>query len=457
MIERVRKEKEMELKKKEIDAKVKEKIDKELVEKTVEIVKKQREFATMNMTADANGNPIKIKGLANVNLQADFLNIRDAIKDKGEIINTNHILQNAMLSTSVESPKKPEKESKAKDKESEKKSSFISPGKRNQNNPIPMSKGGQVLATGATVTSTTPEPLHLRGPILPAGSSYDLMSPEVGVTILEGAKIKTGGKDFYKVYNKHSKYDYMTMLKDTVISNHTSSMKENAAINMDYSTLLEMNNSGKDSVLPHLKLSGKITDPNKSIKSQYSLNGSIKVNNKFGVSLKNALDGLDLIPEYEENISLDNPDDPDEDVNNSNIFKKTKKDTNEEYGRSMEEINKFTYSIIKNSGWGNNTSSKLPKDQFISSMKDKGPHKPDQREIEMEVGKNITKTKLPRSRVYSYIKNPNNPMNNTTTGFGAAAKKKIPTNTQTDFNKTNTQAAVVKNMNKTFGTEMAKK
>jgi len=35
-----------------------------------------------------------------------------------------------------------------------------------------------------------------------------LLAPEVGVTIIEGEKIKTGGKDFFKQFQKFSKYEY---------------------------------------------------------------------------------------------------------------------------------------------------------------------------------------------------------------------------------------------------------
>src|SRR5690606_8984744 len=133
-----------------------------------------------------------------------------------------------------------------------------------------------------------------------------------------------------------NKSDYSSTLKDFNVDN----------INFD------MNSSDKMSSLP--KIGGNKGEFNNSIKSQYTMNGIIQFKTKYGTSLKAALDGLDQIVEYDENLSLDNNED---NINNSNIFKKTKKDEDREgYFQSLEEINKFNLSIVKNSQWGHNTA-----------------------------------------------------------------------------------------------------
>ena len=38
------------------------------------------------------------------------------------------------------------------------------------------------------------------------------MAPEVGVTIIEGGKQKSGGKDYLKYFKKYSKYDYTKLV-----------------------------------------------------------------------------------------------------------------------------------------------------------------------------------------------------------------------------------------------------
>ncbi len=42
--------------------------------------------------------------------------------------------------------------------------------------------------------------------------NLSLISPEVGVTIFEGDKQKTGGKDYLKHFKKYSKYDYTQLI-----------------------------------------------------------------------------------------------------------------------------------------------------------------------------------------------------------------------------------------------------
>jgi len=39
-----------------------------------------------------------------------------------------------------------------------------------------------------------------------------LITPEVGVKLFEGTKEKNGGKDFFKFYQKYSKYDYTNLI-----------------------------------------------------------------------------------------------------------------------------------------------------------------------------------------------------------------------------------------------------
>jgi len=39
-----------------------------------------------------------------------------------------------------------------------------------------------------------------------------LITPEVGVKVLEGSKEKNGGKDYFKFYKKYSKYDYTNLI-----------------------------------------------------------------------------------------------------------------------------------------------------------------------------------------------------------------------------------------------------
>ena len=118
---------------------------------------------------------------------------------------------------------------------------------------------------------------------------------------------------------------------------------------------------------------------------------SLKISNKIMGTLKSTLDSLDLIPDYYEK-AYDN--------NNVDIFKKRKNYLEEKkdfhhklISTSLEEINKFNFSIMKNRGWGQTGVDSLKLDE------PKTHFRPDKKELEKELGKKIVNTKLPRSRI----------------------------------------------------------
>jgi len=41
---------------------------------------------------------------------------------------------------------------------------------------------------------------------------FSLITPEVGVKVIEGSKEKFGGKDYFKFFQKYSKYDYTNLM-----------------------------------------------------------------------------------------------------------------------------------------------------------------------------------------------------------------------------------------------------
>ena len=50
--------------------------------------------------------------------------------------------------------------------------------------------------------------------IEPSGSNFEIIKPEVGVTIREGNEIKSGGNQYFEKYKRFSLEDYSKMLKD---------------------------------------------------------------------------------------------------------------------------------------------------------------------------------------------------------------------------------------------------
>jgi hypothetical protein len=418
-IEEIRRIKKEEWKRKEEEAKVKNRIDRDTQEKAFEIVKKQKEYERKNVTTDLNGNVIFIKPVAIEKLSQDFINTKFDIKNKGEIANTMVLPKDyAKLGVPIK---------KDNTKSSDKAISSI------KNKPIDTHPQ---LTTGSNIDKVEipvvrVERNYERSAIVPAGSSFDLITPEIGVTILEGTKLKTGGtgKDFHKAFKKYSKYDYVNLVRDSEFSYSSTILKDNndperADFNISTKDPGQLNSLGMTSVnsnnnnLFTLSLPKITENPNKILTNT---TGSIKLNTKYG-TLKSALDGLDLIPEFDEIVSPDKIEK--EDLNNSNLFKKTKmgkmeqsENNTEGYIRSLEEINKFNLSIVKNPAWGAG-KSKINTDKYNN----KTFYKPSRKDVEREVGKNVAETKLPRSRVFSFVSAPGSLNATATSGFNKTAR-----------------------------------
>jgi len=400
------------MKKKEQEIKIKEKFEKAIKEKAIETVKKQKEYERKNATTDADGKVIFIKNETIDKFTHDFVNPRCEVKDKGETVNylssstkiekievyPSHINVNNMFL---------KKEDKHLDK-SKNKIDLKATQKIKPDNSFHMS----------TAINSNNDKFYDRGPIVPGGSSYDLMIPEVGVTFYESGKSKFGGTDYFKAYKKYSHNDYLSILKHTQ-QNH-STFKEmtvttskinkisNKTSNPDFAMTLPFIN--RDIIADKTILNGK---------SHFGLTtGSLKVSKNYNTFMKTANLDLEEIMEKDELLLNIRKEIQKETIDNTNLFKTMglgkKENDFSNSKRDLEEINKFNLSIVKNSQWGT-TYSKFNKD--ISNKKKSS--KPDLKEIEREVGKSILNTKLPRSRVFSFVK----PPSLTTSNFNKAAIK----------------------------------
>ena len=225
------------------------------------------------------------------------------------------------------------------------------------------------------------------------------MVPEVGVNITEGAKQKSGGKDFTTVFGKPSKYDYLALSKQNAQNNlNSTGLKKGTPSLMQSSEFPDKSLNYSQTNLPFLS-SGKsesrnITNP---LYNSHTLNHSVdvmRINYRLSGTLKSNLDILDLIPEYDEN---------DYSNNNIDIFKKRKtylQEQKEQEKRKLtndlEDIDKFNIKIIKNNQWGNISQEKSKNFNLF-----KKPSKPDRKELEKELGKKIVSIKMPRSRILS--------------------------------------------------------
>jgi hypothetical protein len=418
-IDDLRKMKKEEWRRKEEEVKIKIKIDKEIKEKEIEVTRKQKEFERKNVTTDVNGNIMFIKNIALEKLNTDFVNPKFDIKNKGEI--SNVLTMNKDYKDTNKEPNLKNERSTLLERfnQSRKEKTLKERDKFNAQNKSGIGKvelanssmHGAVNPPVVTNGQVTLQPLSMdrmeRGAITPAGSSFGLIMPEIGVTVIEGGQSKFGGggREYFKAFKKYSKYDYQTMLKDSG-STFGQTMKDFniESLNNEY----DLNK--RSDILPNI---GYRTRQESFLQntgtSKNSGLGTLKFNQKIGGSLRNALENLD---EVAEPIVLDSVE------NNTNIFKNKKNDGDQsDDGKSLEEINKFTYSLLHNQAWGaNNVRGRFDKGEGTMHFK------PDLKELEKEVGKNIVKTKLPRARAFTYVKTPN--VMNNTGGNGKTGKSK---------------------------------
>lgn len=289
----------------------------------------------------------------------------------------------------------------------------------------------------------------------PSGSNFDLFVPEIGVTILEEQKKKTGGKDFFKKYNKISVHNFNQTLKETLKlneivqnsndvggknnsteeinilkdlkkrsrrnsriiepleQNETTYEKEEETntflsnVGAQNKTSLNFNNSR---LSPH---KGPLSNMN--IKSNLSNENTMQMTNYKFSSVRMAMANLDLLSEADEAQLYEEHENTKENKDNlrtSNIFlyKNIKPPKTKEFlsrnnsQRNLNDINKFTNTILSHSNWGSVNSVSTVRN-INPKAKPKIHTKPLERDIEKEMGLGITMRKLPRSRMKKAAEN----------------------------------------------------
>jgi len=359
-------------------------------------VEKNRQYAGKKITVDSNGEIIFIKGIKLDKLSKEFILMKTATKlvinedkkdnDKskskkkkkklnnlGININNNNVINNNN-----------EKEIKEKSNENNNNEKSEDGGDKNikgKNQKLPKIRGNKFRK------ENTSEDLYKKnllkrieeGPIILSGSNFEIMNMEVGVSIKEKEKYKTGGKDFYHKFNKYSIDNYNKQLKDTLhinsflktqietdnyakneINNYAGNLTDgyNSSINFtaNNSNIIQQTiNSNKNFISNYNTLSNF---GNTSITKTKVVNSSLSPELKLsgiGVSLKGSMEKLSLISERQEKLAK----------KYKNIFKKKFfTSTSDKFTLpKLEEINKFSSEILTSSNWNekkgvNNTFGK---------------------------------------------------------------------------------------------------
>ena len=248
-----------------------------------------------------------------------------------------------------------------------------------------------------------------REPIFPSGSNFDLINLEIGVSIKEDEKFKTGGKDFFKKFNKYSKDIYNEKLKESIAANsflntksqlftETNNFKTESNFENTYGAFNMTSNKFENSVQKDSKflatstnnfgnynytrnISNIIGTNNNNlmtktlttgINKSNILNPSIRLSNIS--SLIGTMDKLNLISEREERLAK----------KNSNLFKNLKMQKKRLFLDKYNEINEFTKEIMKTWDW---TNRKFNKSQSkIMTFQGKSPEKPSILQLGRELG-----------------------------------------------------------------------
>ena len=205
------------------EKKVMNKAKVELENKMRADAEKNRHLAGKKITVDANGQIVFIKAIKIDKLKKEFLSLKTGTK----------LVRDEEKEREKEKKKKKKKESQdengqqnpdEKNGENEKKEviekgSKVENAKKIRNKMLPKLKNNKFRSS---TKDKDEDPIKTRllkrieeGPIIPSGSNFEIMNMEVGVSLKENEKYKTGGKDFYHKYNKYSMDNYNKQLKET--------------------------------------------------------------------------------------------------------------------------------------------------------------------------------------------------------------------------------------------------
>ena len=210
-IDKLRKEREEEIKKKEREKKIqidalkmaKKKDDSEKINKKI------KPLDSNKYTFDSNGQIMSFKQYKLDNLTKDFTFIKNSIKEHDRI-----------------KPLKKKKISIKKDQIIKITEEVI----KNPNNEDEENKE----------KSQTEKIKDKKDRVIPSGSNFQIILPNIGVVIKENQKIKEGGREFNKYFNKYSIHDYDKILNEYVpLQNKTQMRSKMETLNLTTSNNLK--------------------------------------------------------------------------------------------------------------------------------------------------------------------------------------------------------------------------
>ena len=373
----LREEKELEKKKIEDEEKKKLRLKREEMQKIKEEVDKKKAYQNKKLTVDVNGKIVFIKEVNLDSLNKEFNTIKSNLKQ----LTKNKALEPpprkfSIYYNPVDKEKDKEKNQNNSNTKTNRTNKFINPEDM-FNAKVISNNNNNGLFKLPPIKSEIEKKLE-RGPITPAGSNFDLIQMEIGVSLKEDEKYKTGGKNFFQKFNKYSLDTYNSKLKDSIIYNSIDAIKNKLGLttSVDFHNNLTETYSNFGNQLGNtntslfkknnLKTTNNFNIPTNQLNS--TLNPEISIKGNF--SLSNAFNQLDLLPDYKLKES---------NQNRKDIFKSKDNKKNKNNGNNLNEINQFAATLLGVS-WGNSSMNQRKLNPI------KKPKKPLYNEIQKEMG-----------------------------------------------------------------------
>ena len=373
-------EKTLQEKKKEKEIQIK--IAKEKQSKLQAIEDLRKELYRKNVTVDVKGDIVYIKPIDMKSLIEEFNKTKSNFKNI-KVLETELQYDLNKMNIKVEKnldPFKEELKNEEKNKKKKKKIGFYLLQKNSNN-----------IASSNDIKKKSNTTIDKGAVKFASGSNFNLISPEIGVNITENKMQKSGGKDFFKKFNRFSLEIFQEQLSKTSNSFFPRISEEND-INSD-SNENNSNNKRKMSKVLSNKKSEKILEyKNKNKKYLNTQTISRNNNEKNSLSLKTknlniALKDLDLITEGEMDKLNKNK------KMNKTIFLKRILNNTGTKKNNYNDMNKFAKTLVGKEDWGIGTYTEREKYNNY-----KIPKKPENNELKRELPVNMLKH-MPRKRL----------------------------------------------------------
>jgi len=395
---------------KEIQEKQKEEIQEKTIQNKAKLemdnkmrieAEKNKKLIGKKITVDANGQIVFIKSIKIDKLRNEFTSLKTATKlvrdeEKEKKKKKKKISQDENGQEQTQDDKNGENNNNNIKEEIVEKNNNVEKAKKPKGKRLPKLKNKRLLSN---LKEMEDDPLRARilkrieeGPIMPSGSNFDIINLEVGVSLKENEKYKTGGKDFYHKYNKYSMDNYNKQLKDTNEVNSFLKTYEEVAnpTKSDYNYIgnfteaynssvgfanKSLFNQHKNNILTKYNtLSNFGINSNRSLmKTNSNLIPNLKLSGG-GSSLMGSMEKLNLISERQEKLAK----------KSENLFKKNSSKYSSTSGLILpkfEEINKFTSEILTSTNWMQKNGVKN-----TIGAPFRNPEKPGLKEISREMG-----------------------------------------------------------------------